>query len=258
MGTADGMFLGELQRRVAALEAAQRLANSGRRLESASIGAGGTRYHSGGSATFEGGGGVDILDGGRQFIKGGEITAVDAEGDLIFEVDAGESPSIFMRQELIQDLAVAIFADRIRTNVVEGEAFRTSASYGNPTTGSAGPSVANVDVSEAGKAFVFLSAWMVSQTGSAFATEQTGYMSVEVSGASSVAAADANAAYLTATAVDSSGVIGNMTTVSATVTRMVLLDGLNPGSHTFTARYRRGAAADSVYVYNRALVVFAL
>ncbi|WP_026923286.1 hypothetical protein [Glycomyces arizonensis] len=55
MGISDGMFTGDLQRRMAAVERELRNLTSGRRLEDASIGARGLRLLEGGSLTISGG-----------------------------------------------------------------------------------------------------------------------------------------------------------------------------------------------------------
>lgn len=68
-----------------------------RRGQATSVGAGGTRYHSGGSATFEGGGGVVVRDGGDiGVVEGGRLYATYPSGNeavkfghLIF-VETGE------------------------------------------------------------------------------------------------------------------------------------------------------------------------
>lgn len=48
-----------------------------RRGQATSVGAGGTRWHSGGSAVFEGGGGVEVRDGGNVFVKDGGTLAAE-------------------------------------------------------------------------------------------------------------------------------------------------------------------------------------
>lgn len=173
--------------------------------------------------------------------------------------DAATRSIEFMRGALASQIAAEVLAARIHTDVNPGEAIRTSATYGDPSSGGVGPMVANVEISKSGTAVVLLGGLMRSSTGSSFTTEETGYMSVEISGATSVDPSDVNSAYLHATVVDSTAQLASQTVVLATVGRVIEFDGvLNEGVHTFTAKYRRGSGHDSVYVYNRSLVVFAL
>jgi hypothetical protein len=57
-------------------------ARTARRGQATSIGAGGMRYHSGGSATFEGGGGINVRDGGDVVIEGGGDITLEGGGLL--------------------------------------------------------------------------------------------------------------------------------------------------------------------------------
>lgn len=173
---------------------------------------------------------------------------------LIPGTDNAESVIDFLRGTLAREISAEIFAARIHTALDEGVAQSTNGSYGDPTSGNPGPTISGVDISEAGKAVVLLGGLMRSSVG--FTTEETGHMSVAITGASSVPASDVNSAYLHATVVDSASQLAT-TTLLATVTRVIVFDTLTPGTHTFTAKYRRGPAHDSVYVYNRSLVVFA-
>jgi hypothetical protein len=82
MGTADGMFTGDLQRRLAEVERQLRNLTSGRRLEDASIGARGIR----------------LLDGGELTVFGGAIRMTDATGSvglLYFGPNSAGQPSWF-------------------------------------------------------------------------------------------------------------------------------------------------------------------
>jgi hypothetical protein len=263
MGTADGMFLGDLQRRVAELERVVRTMNSGRRLESASIGEGGTRWHSGGKATFEGGGGVYILDGGTQFVQGGKITAADPEGDLVFEVDAGESPSIFMRQELIRQLSVEIFAARMHPAFDPAIAQRTSVDWGNPTNGAAtGPSVTNVDIIT-GSALIMVSANVEFSTSNAAANSTprvAGVVGVEITGATSVPPDEETGIAAQSIKSRSGGAVSLVDGIVnvTTMTGVYFQTGLNPGLHDFTLKYRKWlSTSDYVNVDQRSLTVFA-
>jgi hypothetical protein len=263
MSAADGMFLGDLQRRVAKLESLVTMLASGRRMESASIGAGGTRYHSGGSSTYEGGGGINIFDGGHQFVQGGKITAADPEGDLVFEVDAGESPSIFMRQELIRQLSLEIFAARIHSDFDPDIAQRNSDVFGNPTNGAAvGPAVTDVEILT-GSALIMISAGVEFSTSNAAANSTprvAGVVGVEISGATSIAP-DEEVGLSAQSFKSRSG--GAVTTVDGivnvtTISSFHLQTGLTPGLHDFTLKYRKWLpSTDYVNVDARSLTVIA-
>lgn len=77
----------QLQDEVRALQTA-------RRGEHTSVGEGGTRWHSGGSATFEGGGGVEVRDGGDiEVLDGGELRI--RSGSLSLFSPSGERLVLF-------------------------------------------------------------------------------------------------------------------------------------------------------------------
>jgi hypothetical protein len=87
MGLSDAMFTGDLPRRLAEVERQLRNLTSGRRLEDASVGARGVRIFDGGSLKVEGGGDITVSDEGDLIVQGGKITALDINGDTVFEVD---------------------------------------------------------------------------------------------------------------------------------------------------------------------------
>lgn len=69
---------GDIMRRLRDLERAVRELTAARRLESASIGAGGLRIFGGGSLTVEGGGNVDVSEG--------SVRILDADGEFLANV----------------------------------------------------------------------------------------------------------------------------------------------------------------------------
>lgn len=66
---------GNLARRLTETNSDVAQSRTARRGRATSVGAGGTRFHSGGSATFEDGGGVIVRDGGDIRVEGGSLTA---------------------------------------------------------------------------------------------------------------------------------------------------------------------------------------
>jgi hypothetical protein len=120
-------------------------------------------------------------------------------------------------------------------NVATGEA-TSSTSYTNLST--SGPAVT---LATGTAVILFLSA-VIYKTG----TGATARSSVEVSGATTIAASDANGI---------SGVEA-LTVSDVSMARVLYLTGLTPGSNTFTLKYRVDGGSYSFY--NRSLVVMAL
>lgn len=113
-------------------------------------------------------------------------------------------------------------ASRLRADVIETLENQSSATYADLAT--AGPEV-TVDIpllgtSGKGQLVLWFSAAMYGSESS------TGYMGFELSGANTLAAADARAIYA---AVD----------LPVSAGRVVFLDDLDPGSTTVTAKYRK-------------------
>lgn len=103
-----------------------------------------------------------------------------------------------------------------------------------------GPAV-TLDIGASGKALVIVSAREVSTT-------STPVMSYAISGATTVAADDADSLAITVT--------GGASLLGA-ASRLSLASGLNPGSTTFTAKYRR-VGATTITFDQRNITVFAL
>lgn len=164
----------------------------------------------------------------------------------------------FLQGDLAKAIAAQVLAERVHTATAGDTANRTSDTYGDPTTGTAGPTVTDVSISESGKAIVLICGHHSTSVGTSYTSTHSGLMSVEVSGATSIPASDLNAAMLYSIAVDSSARLVSQINAQGTMTRTVLFEGLNPGTHTFTAKYRRWGSSDNLTVYNRALVVIAL
>lgn len=117
----------------------------------------------------------------------------------------------------------------------------TSTTYTDLTT--SGPS-ATVTVGSSGRVIVILTA---GTTGLAAGANQTSYLSVAVSGATTVAASDSNSVYLTTSGNTNGNSIGGL----------IELTGLNAGSTTFTMKYRI-SAAQSTRFYARSITVIPL
>lgn len=119
-------------------------------------------------------------------------------------------------------LAAFVFGDRMIPAEVETLESTTSTSYGNLAT--VGPTVSDVEVTDRGKALVFVSANLSTDTGDG------ANMSFTVSGATSRDAGQTGTLSLVTAG----------SSIAGSVTKAVPLD-LNPGVHTFQAKYRSGS-----------------
>lgn len=167
--------------------------------------------------------------------------------------DAAEEAIAPMRTSLAQQIAAEVLADRIHIGFLAGVGTRHSTNYGDLTPISVpgpGPSV-TADVTS-GSAIVMLSCRMDAHLGTG--TSNTGFMSFEVSGATSIAAQDGGYE-LGLSGPDSAGV--GVGPISASRVRAIA--GLNPGENTFTAKFRTGSDSTSAVTFSSLeIVVIAL
>lgn len=130
---------------------------------------------------------------------------------------------------------------------------RTVAGFGALDAPSASGPAVTLHVGASGRVLVMLSAW-IEAARSAASTTQTGIAGVDVSGANTVAASILNSKYLRFRGSAS------VTDVTDRSTALVLLEGLTPGSTTFTMVY--SSADSAVPALNtfaeRNITVFAL
>ncbi|WP_371409729.1 hypothetical protein OG423_14080 [Micromonospora zamorensis] len=145
-----------------------------------------------------------------------------APGDVVGILTAGPSWCILGRLTVPGTPAAATALNAIRTKSVTVGTYetRTSAIWGDLTT--PGPVVTDVVVGPSGRCLVFISSTITLLT-----TSGGGEMAYAITGATSVPTGDdppALAWY---------GPAGS----GPTMTRLVLQEGLNSGSHTFTAKY---------------------
>jgi hypothetical protein len=238
---------GNLAREVAELKRQMQLLMSGHSLGASAV-EGELQVLGGNDFTVAGGGSSNVLDGGRQYVQGGRITADDPNGDLVFEVDAGPNPSIFMRKELIEDLSTEIIAATYSEAEAPAVAESTSSTYGDPTSGTPGPSINNVPISSAGKAVITISAQARAETNNLGVSTISGYMGVEISGATSMTTADArNISVLLTGAAN-----GSMYTTPA---RQIIVTGLNEGLHHFKCVYRTHSPTTSAWFNLRVMSI---
>lgn len=154
-----------------------------------------------------------------------------------------------MRTSLAQQIAVAVFAQRVHTGVAAPQTQTSSTSYGDGSH--PGPSVSGVDVTESGRALVLVSCLI--DAGPITNGQVGAFMSYEVSGATSRAPSPLTAVGVS-TAVLGAGISHRS---GGRFAAADLVTGLNPGTHTFTAKYASQAENETVRFSNRSLTVIA-
>lgn len=143
----------------------------------------------------------------------------------------------FMRGNLARQLSAEILSDRFKAEVDPFAAERVSNSYGDPDGAFGDPGPAVIGEVSAGIAVVWIAAAANSDSGQDTPTpSKAGSISVEVSGATSIDASNANRARISLNQVLLS--TDSRYNVDATVGAPIVFTGLNPGEHTFTMKYR--------------------
>lgn len=190
--------------------------------------------------------GTGITGGGTSgavTITNDMATTITTNGDLIYGTGSGTYTRRAIgstNQVLTVSGGVPTWATPAATVPANATAFvaanenTSSSSYTNLTT--AGPAVT---VTTGTKALVIISSEF--QNGAA---SFTGFMSVDVSGATTVAATDAKAIKI---------FLASSSNTQQTLTQAIIYTGLTAGSNTFTAKYR--AAASTAYYTNRYISV---
>jgi hypothetical protein len=140
--------------------------------------------------------------------------------------------------------ALAMVSNRIVSNEVVGQGTRSSAAFGDLTGSTVGPTVSDVIIGNSGKAFVIVGA-TISSGGAAYSGGLMGY---DITGATT------RAANVTDSLEDGM----SAESFSFSNSRGVLETGLNPGAHTFTAKYASAAGGTAITFENRNIIVFAL
>jgi hypothetical protein len=203
----------EIERRLAAIERSPQLGNS-------SIAAGG----------------LTIKNGGVVAVDGGSLDVKDASG--IVRVRVGKDGSDYDVKVFdaagTNAVALSTLAYGIDAQTVATQETTDSLSYTDLST--VGPTV-TVTIGPSGRALVWTS--VVSQASANNASgARAGYASFALSGATTQAASDTNAASLLAATGDPDG---GAVTVGATIGVVRVLTGLTPGSTTFTMKYKSSA-----------------
>lgn len=147
------------------------------------------------------------------------------------EIVSASQLNIHLRDNTLDlDRRTTIVAEYVVTS-------QTTASTSYAALATAGPA-ATVTVGATGKALISIACDMNNNTAA-----QTAFMAFQVTGATTRAASDEEAAYLQSAIAGAGGVMGNT----------ILLPGLTPGVNTFTSLYRVNAGTGT-FKYRRLLV----
>ncbi|MGH8880058.1 MAG: hypothetical protein ACRD0P_22355 [Stackebrandtia sp.] len=217
MPLSDAMFSGDLVRRIESLERQLREITSGRRLEDASVGARGIRMV-GSSLTV-----VDPVIG-QTVVRLGIDPATGDVGLVITDPDTGRNVSL------------STIAFGMRTDVIEGSDIPSTSRYDDMSP--VGPRV-TVRVGSTRTVRVNLGATFAGTDSTA--TRSVALMGFALSGAMERGATDHNAISVNIDGFE-----------SASVGREFVMEDINPGLVTITAKYKASAGA-AIRIYNRTL-----
>lgn len=150
---------------------------------------------------------------------------------------AAEQAIAALKTNLGRSVALAVFGEAIRIDEHSQVLSITSTSFADPAIGDPGPTVEDVTISDTGRALVFVSADL-SPTPDGTGDTSNLEMGIQVSGATSISAGSA-VVRLGQGTVDGS----TLSSPSGELAGVDMIDGLNPGVHTFTAKYRVSATS---------------
>lgn len=154
-----------------------------------------------------------------------------------------------------QELAAFVIGQRVHAANVTGSGTLAGETSFTTLSGSPGPTLSDVEVSESGVAVVSMSCSITGNLPSG-AGSVSGFMGVDISGSTSVSA-DTDAALRVVFANSDSSGVARADNIRGTYTHK--FEGLNPGLHTFSARYRNGGSTTLTTTFAvRSLVVMAL
>jgi hypothetical protein len=154
--------------------------------------------------------------------------------------------------------AISLLSSRTRSAITTGFQVCTSTTFGDLTT--VGPTVENVVIGASGRALIVLSARVEEISSDIVRGGEMGY---DMSGATSatISGGSDNARALVIGNTDDGDVDGGTSSNNLAVQGAFvdIREGLNPGLHTFVAKYRlRTGSAGQVTFGNRSLTVIAL
>lgn len=162
--------------------------------------------------------------------------------------EAAEQAISFLRSRVAAQIARNVIAETMHTAQVFGIGERNNTSYGDLTFIDPGPIIPDIQVSEAGKAVVAVSCQMTAHINAG----RQGFMSVEVTGSTSLSPDD-NRAFVVGVGGDPSLAVDP----TGQASEFAILEGLNPGPHTFQAKYRTITTDGPVQFTNPEMVVWA-
>lgn len=195
---------GDVMRRLRLLKQQVTQLQTARTLESASIGRGGLR------------------------IRGGQLRIQDIFGDDMFRA-GGDPGEVFIRDDILSPLAVAVFSDRVDSNTIDVSEFIDTDTYDDIAT--VGPTIEEIEVLT-GRLVVMPSASIGVAANSSNLFSAEAYMSYEVTGPTIVPPSDERAARATLITTDQGMQIIVRSGGSFVHT------GLEPGLYQVQAKYR--------------------
>lgn len=182
-----------------------------------------------------------------------------AGSPIIPGVGNAEEAVAFLSSNLAQQISAEVFAARTAADSVDLVENSTSSSILTFTDlATVGPTV-EVDISEAGKMYVFFSSvvQLNNVDGSASVNRQ-GTVSYDISGATTRAASLARSGEFQMNFASHNGTNPHVINTGATVGRVFAEEGLNPGTHTVQLKYSATTTGINVNFSVRTLVVLAL
>lgn len=160
--------------------------------------------------------------------------------------DAAQQAIASMQTDIGRRVSSAVLADRIHSAQAGGQTLTSSTSFGDGSSG--GPVISDVEITEAGLALVFVGCLI--DVGPRAGGQIGGYMSFEVSGATSVAPSVLTAVNIGGSVDGASHRVGGRFMAAEWVP-------LNPGVHTFTARYASQVGGEDARFSRRTMIVVA-
>lgn len=162
----------------------------------------------------------------------------------------------FLTTTLGSAVAKSVIANTIFVNDVGAVESTTSSTYTDLST--PGPTVSDVTITSTGNALVLVSANILLNNINApsEANFNSGWASFTVSGATTVAASDANAVSRHIQLSTHNGANSHIINESVQTTKAIFLEGLNEGTHSFQMKYRRNSGGTEPVPFGvRTLVV---
>ncbi|MCD0446453.1 hypothetical protein LO763_22820 [Glycomyces sp. A-F 0318] len=195
---------------------------------------------------------------------GGGSGAFFVLGRITIPGTAGVGAALdFLRGDLARSLSGEVFADRIYTAAAPGIASHNGTTFGDPdTSGDPGPVIADIPITT-GKAIVMISANLKASSDDTASNDQAsgGVISYAITGATTVAPSRTDKSLgALVQKYNNNGQVDMVAGINtaATLSKIVVETGLNPGLHTFTMQYsRHPTSTEPMLMDDRTMLVIA-